>query len=162
MSGPVFRSAGSNVQTNTGFTIPTSITPGLPAGYALGDLFIAIVWAEIPALVAGQTLTAPAGWTVTSFAYRQFSGNTLQAWYCTKISTASESAPSFTISGTSGDTVYLAGVVLDYENASETLDAISASSTATLTSPAASPSVTTTSADDAVISVFMGTVNGGS
>ena len=135
--GITFRSAGT---VSTG----ASMSPGMPAGFAAGDLLV----------VVGATKTSGGGaWTLPPAAGYIASNviGLIGLWY--KIADGSETTPSITVTGAGNSDsacVILAytgvnGTPLDVQNASI---ATGSSTTATTTS------LTTTAADDLIISVW--------
>ncbi len=122
MADPVFRSAGAwNFTANSVPTGPT-LTPGAPAGVAVGDGLILI--SETRNITA--TATTPSGWNLVSgFPMRSAvsNGGTIYVWTRIADGTGADT-PSVVWSGLSGGTSGDAtgAGILCYQNMSETLD----------------------------------------
>lgn len=151
-----FRSAGTWAFTPNNVATPATLSPGAPAGVAVGDCLILVS--------ASRSITAtaatPSGWTlVTGFPKRSAtaSGGSIYVWTRIADGTASDT-PSVTWSslttGTSGDST--GAGILCYQGLSATLDGtVQASDLSAQTTTSVIPAFTTGSANSMVIGVAM-------
>lgn len=145
MASPAFRAAGTTSFSSNNVANPTTLTPGAPAGKAVGDDLV-LVCASISNTA---TVATPAGWTLhPSFPKRSgtASGGTFYVFLRTADGTASDTPSpvwSGLTTGTSGSSC--SAVILAFTGASNVPDGVStvaddATDTTTTTIPATTTS----------------------